>query len=93
MNRLIRIAACLGLVAGAVVSSVGVAPAAVANALPSTSPPSWSAPALADHQAPFADASIIEGVSCLAGGECFAVDNAGRVLTTADPAGGLRLGG
>ena len=70
------------------VSSLAVLPTAVANAATTTSLPTWSAPVLVDHQAPFADANLIQGVSCLTGGECFAVDNAGRVLTSSDPTGG-----
>ena len=54
---------------------------------------SWSAPELVDHQPPYGNYPIassgILSVSCPSVALCVAGDNAGKVLTSTDPTGGL----
>ena len=86
--RLVRVVACVGLLTGLVVAVSAVARIPIAAAATTTSLPTWSAPVLSDRQAPFGDATVIVGVSCVTGGDCFAVDNAGRVLVSSGPTAG-----
>jgi hypothetical protein len=59
--------------------TLGLTPAANA-----AGPLSWSAPELVDHQAHTAQG----GISCPSTSLCVAVDEAGNILTSTDPAGG-----
>jgi len=50
---------------------------------------SWSAPALIDHQPTTSSApGVLPGISCPSASLCVAVDNAGNVVTSTNPAGG-----
>lgn len=54
-----------------------------ADAAPS--PPTWSAPALIDHQPPFSAAHVAAAISCPTTTLCVAVDNDGYAVTSHDP--------
>jgi hypothetical protein len=68
--------------------------AVVAMAIPAVAPGSasaalsWSAPALIDHERPFAMPEWVSGVSCPSASLCVAVDRVGNALTSTDPTGG-----
>ena len=52
-----------------------------------SSPLTWSAPLLVDHQPPGAAQNVLLSVSCPSTQFCAAVDEAGNVVTSTDPTG------
>lgn len=71
------------LIAGLVLLAGVAAPAASAAVLTGAGPLLWTAPGAIDS-------SAIDGVACPATNLCVAVDRAGRVLWSTNPAGGAR---
>ena len=76
-------AAVVVLLGGLVGSAVLTSPASAAGG-----PLGWSTPTQVDHQAPYNFGLNLAGVSCPSTSLCVAVDDAGDVLTSTDPAGG-----